>query len=49
MTRGQRAKTRKIAAKLAKCSATITDAPAFGGVPRAKAGDLAIMVGGEET
>jgi 3-hydroxyisobutyrate dehydrogenase-like beta-hydroxyacid dehydrogenase len=25
------------------------DAPAFGGVPRAKSGDLAIMVGGEKT
>jgi 3-hydroxyisobutyrate dehydrogenase len=49
MTRGQPAKMRKIAAKLAKCGATMIDAPAFGGMPRAKSGDLAIMVGGEKT
>jgi 3-hydroxyisobutyrate dehydrogenase len=48
MTSGQPAKTRKIAAKLAKCGATMIDAPVSGGVPRAKTGDLAIMVGAEE-
>ena len=48
MTSGQPAKTREIAAKLAKCGVAMIDAPVSGGVPRAKTGDLAIMVGGEE-
>jgi len=48
MTSGQPAKTREIAAKLVKCGVAMIDAPVSGGVPRAKTGDLAIMVGGEE-
>ena len=48
MTSGQPAKTREIAAKLAKCGVAMIDAPVPGGVPRATTGDLAIMVGGEE-
>ena len=48
MTSGQPAKTREIAAKLAKCGVAMIDAPVSGGVPRATTGDLAIMVGGEE-
>jgi 3-hydroxyisobutyrate dehydrogenase len=47
MTSGQPATTREIAAKLAKCGVAMIDAPVSGGVPRAKTGDLAIMLGGE--
>jgi 3-hydroxyisobutyrate dehydrogenase len=48
MTSGQPAKTREIAAALATVGVTMIDAPVSGGVPRAKTGDLAIMVGGED-
>ncbi|WP_149538557.1 NAD(P)-dependent oxidoreductase [Siccirubricoccus phaeus] len=47
MTSGQPAKTREIAAKLAEKGIAMIDAPVSGGVPRAKTGDLAIMLGGE--
>jgi 3-hydroxyisobutyrate dehydrogenase len=48
MTSGQPGKTREIAAQLAERGVQMIDAPVSGGVPRAKTGDLAIMVGGEE-
>lgn len=48
MTSGQPAKTREIAADLAKRGVAMIDAPVSGGVPRAKSGELAIMVGGED-
>jgi 3-hydroxyisobutyrate dehydrogenase len=48
MTSGQPARTREIAARLAERGVAMIDAPVSGGVPRAKSGDLAIMVGGEE-
>jgi len=48
MTSGQPAKTREIAAALAQRGIAMIDAPVSGGVPRAKTGDLAIMLGGEE-
>lgn len=47
MTSGQPAKTREIAARLAEHGVAMIDAPVSGGVPRAKSGDLAIMLGGE--
>ncbi|MCO6419269.1 NAD(P)-dependent oxidoreductase [Siccirubricoccus sp. KC 17139] len=47
MTSGQPAKTREIAATLAEKGIAMIDAPVSGGVPRAKSGDLAIMLGGE--
>jgi 3-hydroxyisobutyrate dehydrogenase len=49
MTSGQPARTREIAAKLAERGVGMIDAPVSGGVPRAKSGDLAIMLGGEES
>ncbi|GGC41846.1 hypothetical protein GCM10011504_20370 [Siccirubricoccus deserti] len=48
MTSGQPARTREIAATLAEAGVMMIDAPVSGGVPRAKTGDLAIMVGGED-
>ena len=48
MTSGQPGKTREIAADLAARGVAMIDAPVSGGVPRAKTGDLAIMVGGED-
>ncbi len=48
MTSGQPGKTREIAADLAARGVGMIDAPVSGGVPRAKTGDLAIMVGGED-
>jgi 3-hydroxyisobutyrate dehydrogenase len=48
MTSGQPGKTREIAAALAEAGVKMIDAPVSGGVPRAKTGDLAIMVGGED-
>ncbi|NOG72519.1 NAD(P)-dependent oxidoreductase [Roseicella sp. DB1501] len=47
MTSGQPARTREIAARLAERGIPMIDAPVSGGVPRAKSGDLAIMLGGE--
>jgi 3-hydroxyisobutyrate dehydrogenase len=40
--------TRELGAELAKRSATLIDAPVSGAVPRAKAGTLAIMIGGDD-
>jgi 3-hydroxyisobutyrate dehydrogenase len=48
MTSGQPGKTREIAADLAARGVAMIDAPVSGGVPRARTGDLAIMVGGED-
>lgn len=47
MTSGQPARTREIAARLAERGIAMIDAPVSGGVPRARSGDLAIMLGGE--
>ena len=48
MTSGQPGMTRQIAADLAPRGVAMIDAPVSGGVPRAKSGELAIMVGGAE-
>lgn len=48
MTSGQPGKTREIAADLAARGVAMVDAPVSGGVVRAKSGELAIMVGGED-
>ena len=48
MTSGQPGKTREIAAALAERGIGMIDAPVSGGVPRAKSGSLAIMLGGED-
>jgi 3-hydroxyisobutyrate dehydrogenase len=40
--------TRELAAALARNGVTVIDAPVSGGVPRAQAGTLAIMVGGDD-
>jgi 3-hydroxyisobutyrate dehydrogenase len=48
MTSGQPAKTREIAGMLAGKGIAMIDAPVSGGVPRAKSGELAIMLGGED-
>jgi 3-hydroxyisobutyrate dehydrogenase len=40
--------TRELGAELAKRGATLIDAPVSGAVPRAKAGTLAIMIGGDD-
>lgn len=48
MTSGQPGKTREIAAELAAKGVAMIDAPVSGGVPRAKTGELAIMVGGTD-
>jgi 3-hydroxyisobutyrate dehydrogenase len=48
MTSGQPAKTREIAAMLAEKGIAMIDAPVSGGVPRAKSGELAIILGGED-
>jgi 3-hydroxyisobutyrate dehydrogenase len=47
MTSGSPAKTKEFARKVAEAGATMIDAPVSGGVPRARTGDLSIMVGGE--
>ncbi|MCA3356729.1 MAG: NAD(P)-dependent oxidoreductase [Roseomonas sp.] len=46
MTSGQPGRTREIAAMLAGHGVAMIDCPVSGGVPRAKSGQLAIMVGG---
>ncbi len=48
MTSGQPGKTREIAAELEARGVAMIDAPVSGGVPRAKTGELAIMVGGTD-
>ncbi|MDN3566881.1 NAD(P)-dependent oxidoreductase [Paeniroseomonas aquatica] len=48
MTSGQPGKTREIAAELTARGVAMIDAPVSGGVPRAKTGELAIMVGGTD-
>jgi 3-hydroxyisobutyrate dehydrogenase len=48
MTSGLPAVTQQLAAKVAARGATLIDAPVSGGVARAKTGQLAIMVGGDE-
>ncbi|MBS7791223.1 NAD(P)-dependent oxidoreductase [Roseococcus sp. SDR] len=47
MTSGNPTRTREIAAKLATRGIRMVDGPVSGGVPRAKTGELAIMLGGE--
>jgi 3-hydroxyisobutyrate dehydrogenase len=47
MTSGNPSRTREIAAKLATRKIRMVDGPVSGGVPRAKTGELAIMLGGE--
>ena len=47
MTSGQPAATQAIAARVAEVDCVLIDAPVSGGVPRARTGDLAIMVGGD--
>jgi 3-hydroxyisobutyrate dehydrogenase len=47
MTSGNPSKTRELSRKIAEAGGTMIDAPVSGGVPRAKTGDLSIMVGGE--
>lgn len=48
MTSGQPGMTRSIAADLAGRGVAMIDAPVSGGVPRARTGELAIMVGGAD-
>ena len=48
MTSGVPSVTREIAAQVAERGAALIDAPVSGGVGRAKTGELAIMVGGED-
>ncbi|MBX9751234.1 MAG: NAD(P)-dependent oxidoreductase [Roseococcus sp.] len=47
MTSGNPSRTREIAARLATRGIRMVDGPVSGGVPRAKSGELAIMLGGE--
>lgn len=48
MTSGSPAETQRLAERVAAAGATLIDAPVSGGVPRARTGDLSIMVGGDE-
>jgi 3-hydroxyisobutyrate dehydrogenase len=47
MTSGVPTETRALAALVAAAGGTLIDAPVSGGVPRARTGELAIMVGGD--
>jgi 3-hydroxyisobutyrate dehydrogenase len=47
MSSGVPSATQKLAEKVAALGGTLIDAPVSGGVPRAKTGQLAIMVGGD--
>lgn len=47
MTSGNPADTKRLAILVAAHGATLIDAPVSGGVPRARTGDLSIMVGGD--
>ncbi len=48
MTSGDPASTRRLAGRLADAGGELVDAPVSGGVERARTGQLAIMVGGED-
>ncbi|MBN8871761.1 MAG: NAD(P)-dependent oxidoreductase [Rhodospirillales bacterium] len=48
MSSGVPSVTQELAEKVAALGATLIDGPVSGGVPRAKTGQLAIMVGGED-
>lgn len=48
MSSGVPAETRKIAERITASGGTLVDAPVSGGVPRARDGSLAIMVGGDD-
>lgn len=48
MTSGEPARTRAFAAQAAAAGGALLDAPVSGGVPRARTGDLAIMLGGDD-
>jgi len=48
MTSGSPAETRLLAERVAAAGGTLIDAPVSGGVPRARTGELAIMVGGPD-
>ena len=48
MTSGDPSTTRRLAEKVSALGSVMIDAPVSGGVPRAKTGELAIMVGGSE-
>lgn len=48
MSSGVPSATQELAEKVASLGATMIDAPVSGGVPRAKTGQLAIMVGGDD-
>ena len=47
MSSGVPAETKALAARVAEVGGTLIDAPVSGGVPRARTGELAIMVGGD--
>ncbi len=47
MTSGMPAATQELAKRVAEAGSVMIDAPVSGGVPRAKSGELAIMVGGD--
>ena len=48
MTSGDPSATRRLAERVVSLGSVMIDAPVSGGVPRAKTGELAIMVGGTE-
>ena len=48
MTSGEPSVTRRLAEQVAALGGVMIDAPVSGGVPRAKTGELAIMVGGDD-
>jgi 3-hydroxyisobutyrate dehydrogenase len=48
MSSGAPALTRSLGQRVAEAGGSMIDAPVSGGVPRAKTGELAIMVGGED-
>jgi len=47
MTSGNPGKTKELARKVTEAGGTLIDAPVSGGVPRARSGELSIMVGGD--
>ena len=48
MTSGEPARTKAFAVEVANAGGILLDAPVSGGVPRARTGDLAIMLGGDD-